>query len=369
MDLAEIVALRPVPCAGLLLTVTQRCPLRCAHCSSDSTMAGPAPDGSQLLRFVGSFSPADRPEVVVMTGGEPLLYPDLVAELALTARRAGARSAVLTGAYFAVGGRFQAPIRRAATAVDHFSVSIDVHHERHVRRRDAFLLLRRVLDAGVAVSLHVTGDGPDDPYLAELAADVRDTFGDQVPLLVNVLQPIGRAAPWAAAQAVISSGTVAPCTMAAWPVVTRDGTVTACCNQDAVDRRPVPEHLALGHISSDDWAAVRRRSLSSPVLRLVRSAGPVYLTTRLGEGGPDSGSSGSSSYCQTCRQLGERPDVLAAARAFGSGPAGELLDKHAAAVQYAAGPTALLRRHACAPYAHLVAPERMTDSGQRTEAS
>lgn len=40
MRLAEIIELRPVPAAGLLATLTRRCPLNCAHCSTSSGPRG-----------------------------------------------------------------------------------------------------------------------------------------------------------------------------------------------------------------------------------------------------------------------------------------------------------------------------------------
>jgi pyruvate-formate lyase-activating enzyme len=350
VDLAEIVALRPVPGAGLLLTLTQRCPLHCAHCSSASTLAGPAPAADHLTRFVGSFGPADRPELVMMTGGEPLLRPELVAELAVTARRAGTRSAVLTGAFFAARPTPPPRIRRAVRSVDHVSVSLDPYHEREVARADVFRFLRWVLDAGVPVSLHVVAGSADDDYPAELARATRRALG-RVPMLVNQVRPVGRAAAWATDPATTSDDRVAPCAMAAWPVVAADGAILACCNQDTVDRRPVPDHLDLGHIARDDWPTVRDRATASPVLRLVRAVGPTHLLARFAAG-PDRAVEGG--YCRTCRRLGEHPGALAAARGFAAGPAGELLDRHAASAQVAAGPRAFVRRHGCARYADLV---------------
>ena len=160
MELADLMALRPVPGAGLLLTVTGRCPLRCAHCSTAATMASEEPDGRRLLRFIDSFTPEAHPSVLMLTGGEPLLRPALSAELAVSARAAGTRTALLTGAFFArdaARGRVAIPpaIHRAITAVDHFSVSVDAFHEREVPRRHAFAVVREALEAGVPSSFHV----------------------------------------------------------------------------------------------------------------------------------------------------------------------------------------------------------------------
>ena len=350
MELAELVGLRPVPGAGLLVTLTRRCPLRCAHCSTSSTMAGEEPGARELLRFVGSFTAADRPEVVLLTGGEPLLLPGLARELATRARAAGARSVLLSGMFFARGGRVPASIMRAIESVDHFSASLDAQHEREVPRADVFRVLRRVLDAGIPVSIHLTGLGPQDPYLADATAAIRREFDDRVPMLVNEIRAVGRAASWATATAQRVDGSrAAPCAMAAWPVVAFDGSVLACCNQRVVDRRPAPPHLLLGHIAADDWASVRRRSLTSPMLRMIRTVGPAHLHDRYAFEPSESG------YCDGCRNLSARPGVVAGATRDASGLVGELLDREAARKQAEAGPVALLRRYGCAPYAELVA--------------
>ena len=368
MELAEIIALRPRPCAGLLVALTRRCPLACAHCSTASTMAGQDPDAADLVRFVGSFTRADRPEVMLMTGGEPLLLPRLVERLALTARRRGTRSAVLTGAFFAREGRVPRRVLRAVEAVDHFSVSLDAFHEREVPRADVFGVLRRVLDAGVPVSVHAVGSGPDDPYLADLAAETRRVFADQVPLLVNTIRAVGRAASWSTAhQPAPGGGEPQPCSMAAWPTVAFDGTVVACCNQATVDLRPVPGHLRLGHVAQDQWADIRARALGSPTLRMIRVVGPAYLRDRWAadtEKGAR-GSGGDCGYCDGCRLIGDDPAIARATLRVASGPAGALLDQYATDRQVAAGPVALMRRHGCAPYADLVALPSGTDAGHR----
>lgn len=377
MELAELMTLRPEPGAGLLLTVTGRCPLHCAHCSTAATMAAGEPDAERLRAFIGTFTPADHPSILMMTGGEPLLRPELVTALAATARAAGTRTALLTGAFFA--GRAEGPGRaapeplperapvperiwRAITSVDHFSVSLDAFHEREVDRRAVFALIRRVLDAGVATSFHLVGTGPDDPYLADVTADIRRAFGDRVPMLVNSLRRVGRAASWAASKGAPNAapnGAVPPdperalpCSMAAWPVVAADGTVIACCNQEVVDRRPAPAHLTLGHIATDDWVSVAARVRESPVLRMIRTVGPSHLLHRYGAAERAGARPG---YCEGCRMLGDHPGALAAVSAAASGPAGALLDRYAARGQVEAGAATLVRRHGCAPYADLVA--------------
>ncbi|WP_405981928.1 radical SAM protein [Streptomyces sp. NBC_00158] len=361
MELAELIGLRPVPCGGLLVALTRRCPMSCAHCSTSSSMAtAEEPDRTHLLRFIGSFGPQDRPEVVMMTGGEPLLLPGLAARLAGLARAAGSRTALLSGMFFARDGRVPDRIMHAITSLDHFSASMDVHHEREVPRADVLRALRAVLDAGIPASVHLTGTGPDDPYLADAVGDVRRAFGGRVPLLVNEVRPLGRATGLVPATPDGPDGSLAaPCTLAAWPVIAFDGTVAACCNQWTVDRRPVPAHLRLGHIAEDDWPAVRERSLGSPVLRMLRSVGPRRMHSRYGTTPAPAG------YCRGCHALADRPEVLAGAARDAGGRVGELLDRLGAEQQLAAGPAALVRRMGCARYAHLVEPLPVKEESRR----
>lgn len=350
MRLDELLALRPFPGAGLLVTVTRRCPLRCSHCSTASLRDSEQVDAAPLRRFLGSLGPADRPGVVLLTGGEPLLRPDLCADLAGSAARAGSRVALLSGMFFARKRTVPARVMRAVTAVDHFSASLDAFHEREVARADVFRAVHQVLDAGVECSFHLTGLGGDDPYLADVVADVRREFDDQVPMLVNEVRSFGRAAAWIGATRTVPDATLpGPCAMAAWPVIAFDGTVVACCNQRTVDERPVPAHLRLGHIAEDDWPEVRRRALESPVLRLVRALGPAHLTRRY------TGHAATTGYCDTCRGLADRPEVTAGAAREASGAGGLLLDRAAADRQCAAGPVELMRRHGVRRYAGLVA--------------
>ncbi|WP_097911471.1 radical SAM protein [Streptomyces sp. b84] len=358
MELAELVARRPFPAAGLLLGLTRRCPLRCAHCSTGSDLfTREEPDGGQLERFVASFSEENRPDVVMLTGGEPLLLPALAERLSTLARGAGSRTALLSGMFFARsasrrgrrGATIPPAILRAVRSVDHFSASLDVHHEREVPRADVFRALHRIRDEGVAVSFHLTGTGASDPYLADVTRAVEKEFGGQVPCLVNEVRPFGRAASWAgSARTGPDPAAASPCSMAAWPVVAFDGRVLACCNQDTVDRRPVPAHLDLGHIGVDDWATVRRRALESPVLRMLRTVGPTHLAARYGSG------PGTGSYCDGCRALDGDEAAAAGARAVAGGAAGALLDLTAAVRGSREGAQGVVRRHGCAAYAPLV---------------
>jgi hypothetical protein len=351
MHLVEIVRRRTVPGAGLLLALTRRCPLSCAHCSSRSTMDSEEYADAPFRRVVASFTPEDRPDLVYMSGGEALLRAGLVHDLARAARERGTRSVVLSGMYFARGGRdIPAAVRRAIGAVDHFAASLDAFHEREVGRAEAFAALHRIRDWVPDVSFQVTGLSPEDPYLAGLVADIRRAFADEVPVLVDYVQASGRAADWLPrTEAAVAHGAVIPCALAAWPLVHYDGTVFGCCSQALVARLR-PAHLTLGRADADSWPRLRAAAQSAPLLRAVRLLGPVYVRDRFGTAGtPRDG------YCGTCVALAGDPGVAGAVAAFLDSPAGRRLEAAGTAMIESAGEGSFTARIGAQAYGDLVA--------------
>src|SRR5690242_1506129 len=131
MHLADIMRLRMVPGAALFLAITRRCPLSCAHCITDSSLASEQYSDEPFRRVVDSFTAEYHPRVLYMSGGEALLRAGLVHDLAVAARVVGTRSGVLSGMYFAREGQRMSPaVRRAIGSLDHFAASLDEFHER-----------------------------------------------------------------------------------------------------------------------------------------------------------------------------------------------------------------------------------------------
>ncbi|MEI5097511.1 radical SAM protein [Streptomyces sp. PmtG] len=350
----EILRYRPVPAAAVFFGLTRRCPLHCKHCSTSSMMDSEEYPEQLFRGFAETFTADNRPEFVLMSGGEALLRPRLVRDIAELTRAAGGRSHVLSGLFFAQRGqRIPRAVRQAIDAVDHFSASLDAYHEEEVSRAVVFRVLRELLDDGKHVSLQLTGTGPGDPYLAGLTADVRREFDDRVPMLVVPVSPIGRADAWLKyAPFAPSDGTAEPCAVAAWPVVGFNGQVTACGNQDVMDGKvPLPAHLYLGHIARDDWATIRARAVDNPMVRAIRATGPEYLMERHGSPG---GGCGTAGYCQTCWVLSKDREVPKAVRRLSALPATRLVEDRTTDLLVEAGPVTFARNYGISEYAELI---------------
>jgi hypothetical protein len=272
----------------------------------------------------------------------------MVGRLASAASAAGSAVHLLTGMFFASEGPMPTSIHAALEHVGHVSVSIDEFHEREVPRRAVFATLERLIGDGKDVSVQTVARGAQDGYLLGLINDVITRFAGQVPILASALRAEGRARTWLEPSGGPGGEPVdiAPCLMAAWPVVNLAGTVLACCNQQVVDGAPLP-HLSLGAAQTQTWEGVRERVVSSPVLRVLRTGGPRLATDLLGR-------RASPSYCGTCHTLGQthhlgdrlseafNPDALAA------------LDVYLARERVAAGAEAFAQRLAWPEHSRLV---------------
>ena len=302
-----------------------------------------------FVRFVDTFTVDDHPEVLAISGGEAFLRPALLRDLAERAALVGCKTAALSGMFWAKDRRIPPPIKRAIDALDHFSCSLDVFHEREVKRADVYRALDTLLAEGKDVSLHLVGLDADDPYLVERTEEIRERFDDRVPMLVNGVSAMGRAAEWHEDEPPEPSTQASPCTLAAWPLVAFDGTVVACGNEDVVDG-PAPAHLRLGHANADGWPAIRARSQTSAMLRAIRTFGPEYLLARHG-----SETISCNGYCQTCRQFSDDPGFVERVEAYMDTPSGAIMEENVLAMERHTGVTSFMRRFARGRYADLVA--------------
>jgi organic radical activating enzyme len=361
-----MLALRPVPAAGVFLALTRRCPLSCAHCSTSSMLTSEEHAAGIFLSFAASFTEREHPAIVWLTGGEPLLRPELVLAVVAAAHAAGSQVALITGLYFARrDGRIPPHLLRVLLAVDHVVASQDKFHEAQVPREAAFATVAALREAGQELSFQVVGTGQADPYLAVITEQIRREFADQVPALVAPLGSVGRASGWSGggAQHRDEQPVALPCTVAAWPVVTFDGTIVACCQQRVVDG-PAPAHLRLGRAPGDGWPQIARAVRERAALRAIRTFGPEVLASESGIGlSPDG-------YCGTCASLGGSDAVTIAVGALTARPSFGYVEAEVQRFSAQAGAEGFARRFGIARYAHMLTlglpgergPERTADA-------
>lgn len=302
MHLIEYLRARNKACTGLYFSITRRCPLSCAHCCSASSMGSEEFPGDPFLRLVATMTSQDRPDFLLITGGEPLLRPALVRDIADRAHEVGSKVVLVSGLFFATAPEISKPIQAALDVVDHFTISMDRFHQREVPRSAVFRVAEALLRQGKDVSFQIAAWNSSDPYLLATTEAITTAFGERIPALIVPLGPMGKARDLFDKDHDEEAAADQPCNTASWPVVTYDGGIVGCCNQDVVDRPP-PAHLSVGHAATDSWGTVRERILRDSALRAIRTFGPVAVARKLDPG------SACTGYCATCTGLSAKPEL------------------------------------------------------------
>lgn len=350
MHLVEVLSSRSIPAAGLSIGLTRRCPLKCLHCSTSSTLESEESPSTMFVDFVNTFRIDNHPKILAMSGGEVMLRPELVSDLAERARKVGTRSTVLSGMFFASSRRIPSKIKEAIKAIDHFSVSIDMFHEREVSRTDVFYLLDTLISDSIDVSIHIVGQSASDPYVERLVQEIEFTFNGKVPMLVNALSSFGRAKSWFEKDEEKDKDDFIdanPCSMAAWPVIGFDGTIVACSNDNALENRPA--HLCIGHANNDDWETIRSRMIASNMLRAIRLFGPEYITDRFSDN-----EVGCDGYCETCMKITEDLKIEQRVDKVMAKPSTAVLEEFASAKNHHDNALLFAQRYGISRYADLV---------------
>lgn len=131
----------------LAVSLTNRCPLRCAHCcvaaGRDVDLTNSLVD--RLCRELGAVCGTVR--TISLTGGEPLLMPEVVSAIARASRTHGLSTGVVTSACWA-GSRAQAEaVVQTQPDVDSYDISTDIYHLEFVpwdNIRNAFEVAREL---------------------------------------------------------------------------------------------------------------------------------------------------------------------------------------------------------------------------------
>ncbi len=182
------------------MIVTRRCNLACAYCNEYDKTSPPVPF-DELRARIGQLA-ALNTAAVGLTGGEPMLHPELP-ELVAEVRRQGMFAGMITNGYFLRRDRIEA---LNTAGLDHLQISIDnlepdessrkslrllerklallaehaifyvnvtaVLGANRERPEEALVVLGRARSLGLGVSLNVTHDG--DGQLIPLSSRERE---------------------------------------------------------------------------------------------------------------------------------------------------------------------------------------------------
>lgn len=175
--------------------VTSACNLSCIHCHA--TGGRPSPDEmdtQQAKRFIRDLALVDEFRMLVYTGGEPTIRPDIF-ELLAHSRSLGFRNVIATNAMI-IDERMAGELKRtgvvgAAVSLDSADACVHNYVRNHKKAFDGAMRgIRAINRAGILLQINVTAMSYNFDHLDELIS-LSDECGAGIMLMYQLV-PVGR---------------------------------------------------------------------------------------------------------------------------------------------------------------------------------
>ncbi|QSR86391.1 radical SAM protein [Candidatus Methylacidiphilum infernorum] len=305
---------------GIMLR--KKCPLRCAHCITDSS---PGAEGELDESFVFSLleEAVGYTPVISFTGGEAFVDPEKLTRCVAKAKSLGLKATAVTGCGWVRSEKqaFEVVEKVHAAGLDRLCISWDRYHAvfknewklkavaRTASRLGLPLVIRSVISPNKLE--------PDIPELGEIAYRL-----EKIPLI-----KLGRAELlpeedffWTDSP---PSGT---CGVVLAPVVEYDGRVFACCGPSHFAPRHSP--LFLGDAKKRALGEILKEGREDPILETIALAGSYGLYKILKDYFPAVSvpeRKRYSSICDICLDILKDEELIAKLRSFFSSLEGKAL--------------------------------------------
>jgi hypothetical protein len=264
----------------VLLFLTDRCPVGCAHCSVDSRADSPmVTDYALFEELVAGIAEAPLP-LVGISGGEPFVERRALPLAVDRFRGAGKDVVVYTSGYWASGPRLQPWIAGVLRQTSTVFLSTDSFHQGSVSRERFRRAAGHIADAGC----HIVSQVLDETASREFVTSVfSEMFGADWERHADVVPtpplPHGRGRNVFQITKRHVLAAFGPCMAASAPTIRYDGLVIGCCNESMI-MGAGPEQLRRRVRSRADLAAALEWFRTAPLLRAVATV-PLAEVGRL----------------------------------------------------------------------------------------
>jgi MoaA/NifB/PqqE/SkfB family radical SAM enzyme len=272
----EIMARRIPFLSKLSIIFTDKCNITCRHCMPDCTpQKNRTLEWDELRTIIESASKIASLKALCFTGGEPFLFPSLLADCIALASGFGLETTVMSNAFWAKSVEQAKKTLLRLPGLRSIGISTDSFHQEFIdidRIRNAIIAAN---DLSIECAVRVCHlDSPDEEI--EAVRQQLAEFNGLYELEHQPVQPLGRAEDEINYDRIFSYDTkMACCRSADVQAINPSGFVTACCGGSGDWSCGHP--LDFGNPLVDGMPEVVHRIESSMVLHAVRLWGPAGL--------------------------------------------------------------------------------------------
>ncbi len=263
---------------SMLLFITDRCPVKCQHCSVDSRPDSPTISDFKLFGEIVDWLCANLEiEVVGISGGEPFVERRGLMLASRQLANAGKQQVIFTSGIWA---KPTTPcwIQDVLAKCSCVYLSTDGFHSRSVDDKQFIRALNAIAATGTWIVVQVLDH---DHAIDRTERLLRDTFGERLAdyAEVNPIVPLvnGRGANVFTRTTWLPGHAFGSCSLVVSPMVRYDGLVTGCCNESVIMNLG-PSRLRKRANSMGELATAVEEFHADPLLRVIGGAGLGALT-------------------------------------------------------------------------------------------
>jgi organic radical activating enzyme len=278
LTLTEVESIRNIPGQSLLLFITDRCPVGCAHCSVDSRKNSPTITNFPLFEsIIIDICTQPKLSLIGISGGEPFVEQQGLVFAVDRLAKAGKEIALYTSGIWATSNPpkwIRSVIRQASCVY----LSTDAFHSETVND-DRFVRAIQAIakeDTWVIVQvLNLSEMVQKVQILMQRAFDGEYNNWAEISLIPPL--PYGRGRSLFARPQCLYGKRFGPCNLLGSPVVRYDGIVSACCNEEVI-MGGGSERLRQRCTIADQMGEILEKFTRDPVLQVINKVGPGALT-------------------------------------------------------------------------------------------
>ncbi|MCR2746893.1 radical SAM protein [Limnobacter parvus] len=293
MNHDDIERIRRMPGSSLLLFITDRCPVNCAHCSVDSRSDGPVISDYDLFdALLTGICQQEKIEVVGISGGEPFAERRGLTLACSKFNECGKSIVIYTSGVWAKASKPPGWITDVLKKCSTIYLSTDSFHQAGVPVQHFTHAACQIADAGAHIVVQTLDVKQASDILHKAFKTDFTSFAEIVPIVP--LQN-GRGKQIFNFRPATPAASVGSCALAITPVVRYDGIVTSCCNEEIIMGHG-PQRFRSKARSSDDLDEILVRYKHDPLMRCVAGVGLGQLLIH-----PRLDSLNKQKYVSTCQ--------------------------------------------------------------------
>jgi organic radical activating enzyme len=271
----EVEIYRRTPKRSVLLFITDRCPVGCAHCSVDSKADSPRISDHDLFEaLLDGICQNKDIQVVGISGGEPFVERQALLSACERLSTAGKQLVIYTSGVWANVQTTPTWIDRVLGLVQTIYLSTDIFHQQAVPPDCFVRAARAVADAGAWIVVQTLDVEQATELLKRALGPNYLQYSEVVPL---TLLTHGRGEHVVHHFQRHEGQRFGVCGLAVTPVVRYDGVVTACCNESVIMGKG-PSRLRLTAHSAEQLDEALSTFGEDALLQVVGQMGLGVLT-------------------------------------------------------------------------------------------